>query len=264
MRVASEIKTDIQSRFEKLVGQGIAKGTLIDLYNVAISKAMEDVYQTIEDNKNPHIWSTLSGIRLDDMGTMLNIARKTGELDETYRYRIMNWVLTNEASNETAISDALLSPEYSSNISFYPYTKGSGTATCYVIPRSYDDEIIEKALQEAADKVSKIASPALHVEYVIPTIRPVQLQIFISSGDGDLSLIKSNLEGQIKEYINALAPGEYLEAGVINRMGMEQSHVDYFNVMSIIIDETPIGSIKELQGVDTKMLFDAISWTEGE
>lgn len=229
-----------------------------------LGKTFENVYQEIEDNKNPHIWSSLAGKTLDDTGTFVNCPRKPNEDDANYRYRLMNWVLRNEASNTTAISDELLQMTYASNIDYRPFTKGSGTATCYVIPRTYNKETIANALKEAAERVSKVASPSLHVEYIIPKILGVRLQIYISASNGDIEAIKSNISGKILEYINAIPPQKYLKVGEINKIGVNESGVDYFNVLSLIIDNQTVDSLEVLQGIDTKMLFDEIIWTGDE
>lgn len=262
MKTFSAIKKSIENRLTELTGQEITNGSVIDLYNIALSEHLHDIYQEIENSKNPHLWSKLSGKTLDDMGVMMNMPRKKYEDDETYKYRIMNWILSSEKSNATAISDALLSPVYSSNISFYPYTRGSGTATCYIIPKDYSDKTIEQALIEAESIVKKTASPSLYVEYIIPEVLPVSFQIFISSSSGDIEYIKKNITEEIKSYVNSIAPGKYLEAGVINRIGISQNKVDFFNTMSIIVNKITIPGIKILQELNTKMLFDEIIWTE--
>lgn len=264
MKTASEVLADLKERFEKRVQNTIASGSVLDFFNTSVSETLGDVYKEIEANKNPHLWSKLEGDQLDDMGTMLNLPRKTNEADLSYRYRIMDWVLANEASNETAINDALLNTTYASNIEFKTCTKGCGTATCYVIPKDYTTETISNALKEASDIIKKVADPTIYVEYIIPTIRGVQLQIYISvSDDADLDTIKDNIESEVMEYINTIAPKDYLEVGKINKIGINQPNVDYFSVLSMTINDEVTDSIKVLQELDSKLLFDEIIWTEG-
>ena len=265
MRTASEILQDLKNRFEKRVQNTIAPGSVLDFYNTSVSEALGDVYKEIEANKNPHLWSKLYGKQLDDMATMLNLPRKANEDDLSYRYRLMNWILANEASNETAISDALLYPTYASNIEFKSCTNGCGTATCYVIPRDYSLDTIDKALKEASDVVKRVADPTTYVEYIVPTIRGVRLQIFISvSEDADIEIIKENIRLEIMEYINTIPPREYLEVGKLNKIGIKQPNVDYFNVLSMTINDEVVDSIKVVQALDSKFIFDEIIWTEGD
>ena len=195
---------------------------------------------------------------------MFNLPRKTGESDTSYKYRLQKWLLSAEASNTTAIQNALLNLEYASNVDYQPYTKGAGTGTLYIIPKKYDTETITNAMKEVSDIIQKVADPTLYLEYIVPTIKSVRLQIYLSSENGDLDTIKSNLETNIATYINSIAPNDYLEISAINRIGLNESNVDYFNVTALIIDNIVTSSIKVLQTIDTKMLFDEIVWTGSE
>lgn len=259
MKTSDTIQKDIALRFEDKVLKKTQEGSVIDMYNVAVSETLEEVYQEIEDSKNPHIFTGLTGQALDDTGFWVNCPRKVGEDDQNYIYRLMNWTLKNEASNTTAIQDSLLNLTFASNVDYVPFTKGSGTATCYVIPKFYNSETISGALAEAATIVKKIASPSLFVEYIIPAIRAVKLQVFLDSSE-DLLLIKSNIEQKIKTYINAIPPGQYLKVGEINKIGVNEPNVDYFSVLALIIDDDEEKGIEILQEIDSKFLFDEMIW----
>ena len=260
MKTAEEVRSDILTRFETRISDSIEEGTMIDLFTTVIGSVDEDIYEEIDRNRTPHIWSSLEGQQLDDTGTMLNISRKVGESDANYRYRIMNWVLTNEASNLTAITNALLLPTYASNIEFRPKVYGCGTAVCYVIPKEYTTEYISNSLSEARSIVESVASPSLYVEYIVPQIRGVKLQVYMSSETGDTETIKNNIETNVLEYINNLPPYSYLQVGQINRIGLSESRVDYFNVMSVMIDGVVTDEIAILQDIETKLLYDEIIW----
>lgn len=260
MRTSDTIQKDITLRFEDKTLKKTQEGSVIDMYNVAVGETLEDVYQEIEDSKNPHIFTGLTGQALDDTGFWVNCPRHTGETDANYIYRLMNWMLKNEASNTTAIQDSLLDLEFASNADYVPFTKGSGTATCYVIPKFYDSATISSALAEAAAIVKKIASPSLFVEYIIPAIRGVKFQIFIEASAGDIVLVKSNIEQKVKEYVNAIPPGEFLKVGEVNKIGVNEPTVDYFSVLAVIIDNEEIKDIEILQEIDSKFLFDEMIW----
>ena len=264
IKTAKQIQQDITNNFKTLIGKDIAFGSTIDLYNTAISKIGQDIYTEIENNKTPHIWSYLEGEKLDDTGIWVNLPRKENESDDNYKYRLQKWMLSNEASNTTAIQNALMNLEYASNVDYQPYIKGSGTGVCYIIPKSYDIDIIKKALNEVYTIVKKVASPSLYIEYIIPTVKAVKLQIYISSQKGDLETIKSNLTKDISVYINKIPPNEYLKVGDINKIGINSNNVDYFNVTAVLIDNIVSDKINILQTIDTKMLFDKIIWIEGD
>lgn len=261
MKTAEQVREDILKRFETRVADSVEDGSILDIYTTVLGKEGEDVYNEIERNRTPHIWSSLEGNQLDDMGTMLNIPRKTGESDTNYRYRIMNWVLTNEASNLTAINNALLIPTYASNIEFRPKVFGCGTGVCYVIPKEYTTEYIANSLAEAKNIVESVATPGLYVEYIVPRIKGVTLQIYMTTESGDVDAIHSNIERNVLEYINNLPPYSYMQVGQINRIGITESKVDYFSVLSVLIDGQTISNTAILQDIDTKLLFDEIIWT---
>jgi len=265
IKTSTQIQKDARKNFEELVGDKLQHGSVVDMLLAAIGNEETSVYQEIDNNRTPHVWSSLTGDRLDNTGVMLNLPRKTNESDQNYRFRLMRWVTANEASNERAINDALLLPRYSSNIQFVPMTKGCGTATCYVIPKTYGEQDIKNALVEAKEIVEKTASPSLYVEYIIPKIMGVKFQIYLSVDEkADPATIKKNLSAKILEYVNNIAPNDFLEVGQINKIGILEQDVNYFSVLSVMIDGKTTDSLKILQGLDTKFLFDEIIWSGDE
>ena len=126
----------------------------------------------------------------------------------------------------------------------------------------YEEPYISDALQEAKTKIESICSAGTYVEYIVPTIRNVILEIFMHSDDGDIDAIKKNVAAQIKKYIDGLAPGDYLEIGKINKLGIETPDVNYFNVISLFVDNDETDRIKVLQNIDSKFIFDSIKWID--
>ena len=259
---AQEVQQDIQERFENAIKDKIKEGSVIDMYNAAVSESIGEVYDEIERTKTPHIWSNLQGETLDWTGTWTNLPRKAGESDTNYRYRLKHWTKSNEASNTTAIQNAVMTMQYASNVDYQPFTHGSGTGTCYIIPKEYTAETIMNALAETKDAVKNVASPSLYIEYIIPTVRSVKFEIYIQSEEGDLDVIKKTLEADIAQYVNTIPPKDYLNVGDINRIGINEPFVDYFSVVSLLIDNDPVASTRVLQGIETKLLFDEIIWIE--
>jgi hypothetical protein len=261
MKTAEQVREDILNRFEARVMDSVEEGSILDIYTTVLGKEGKEIYDEIDRNRTPHIWSSLEGQQLDDTGTMLNIPRKTGESDTNYRYRIMNWVLTNEASNLRAINNALLLPKYASNIEFKPKVFGCGTGVCYVIPKEYTVEYITNSLTEAKEIIESVATPGLYVQYIVPQVKGVKLQVYMTTEDGDVDSIRSNIENKVLEYINNIPPYSYLQVGQINRIGVTESKVDYFSVLSVMIDGETVSDTVILQDIDTKLLYDEIVWT---
>jgi hypothetical protein len=258
MRSAEEVYSDIQKRFSDKAGD--EPGVVLGLFTAAVAKEAENIYRTIENNKTPHIWSKLEGQDLDDTGVWVNVPRDVGESDESYRYRLMQWKHLKEGATETAINTALLNPTYAADLQYVPLTNGTGTGTCYVIPKSYTEENITLSLQEAQERIKRTGAAGAYVDYIVPEIRAVSLEIYMETADGDETAIKNQLTARIKQYINSIAPGSYLSVGEINRMGVETTNVDFYSVLSLSIDGNQIAGTKVLQQIDSKFIFDSITW----
>lgn len=259
-KTGDEVQTDIKSRFKNYTGKSFNDGSGMDLFAYAVSKEFEESYSTIENNKNPHIFSRLTGQDLDDTGFMLNIPRELNETDSDYFYRLMNWTLSNEASNDTAIQNSILNLTNASNAKYIPMTKGVGTGSVYIIPNAYDDTTEAAAIKEVKDKINAIATDGLEIEYIIPTLRAVKLLIYVESKKGDLTAIKTAIQASIMSYINGIAPGEYMEVGQINKIGITENLVTYFNVAAVYINNDEVYDTEILQEVETKLIFNEIAW----
>lgn len=256
-----EIYQDLKNDFYHKTEIDIRPGTAIDLYNLAVSGGIEETYEEIEANRNPHIFSRLRGEELDDTGWMLNLPREENEDDQTYLYRITNWILSSQRSNTTAINSALLNLEHSSNARFVPLTNGSGTGTIYIIPNDYSDEQKELAIKEAREKIKDFSSPFSYIDYVIP--RPIRatLHVYMDAGTNDPVSIINILEEKIKEYINNIPPEEKMNKGDINRIGIREPGVQYFNVMQWALEGQVMANISIAQQIHTKLFLDEILWT---
>lgn len=260
----NEVYDSLRSEFESRIKAEIQVGSVIDMFNKVLSEEIGDMYKYIEDSKNPHLFTNTSGKDLDSLGEWVGVSRQKEESDDHYKFRLKNWVRQNEASNTTAIENALLlDTRYASNIQFVPYTHGSGTATCYIIPKEYKEEIISGAMQEAKNMLEKVISPSLYVEYIVPMIRWVKIQCYISTS-GNKEYIKNNIEKSLKTYINSIAPGTKLSIGEILRLGLNEPDVDYFNIVAIYVDEEQVHDTNIIQELETKLLFDEIIWTDEE
>lgn len=260
MRTASEVHSDLRDRFKQRTQKDIRRGGVIDQIFAAESKIVEDAYIEIENNKNPHIWTNLDSVGLDRTGYFVNIPRQENESDNDYMYRIMNWTYTRSTSNITAITDALLNMKYASDAQPFPGIYGAGTISIYIIPKEYSEETIQNAIQEAKERLSYVVDPATYIEYKIPKIKPVKFIAQISSMVGDIEYLKTSIEKQVHDYVNAIAPKDTMSIGKINKIGMEMANVDYFNVIMTYIDDESKTDIFFLQDLDTKFLFDEIIW----
>lgn len=262
VRSAEDISKTIKNDFLGMTDKVYRDGSAIGYFTEAVARSMEDAYNEIERAKNPHIYTNLSGDNLDKMGTFVNVPREKGESDEDYLYRIMNWTYLKAGANLTAVNDSLLNLEYASNAQYYPGIQGAGTGVVYVIPKKYDNDIIAKALKEAKDRIKNVISPESYTEYIVPTPLPVTLVCHLETEAGDMDYLKSLVEKKIKEYIDAIAPNDYLSLGKINRMAMSYDDIDFFSVDGVYIDGTFDANTKIMQELETKFLFQEITWRD--
>lgn len=262
MITAEESYASLLNSFKKKTGHVVQIGSAIDMFFSAVADGFGTAHQTIENNKNPHIYTSLTGSDLDDVGIFVNCPREVNETDATYLYRLMHWVLRTETSNNTAIDDTLYNLTNASYAKFIAKTKGCGTGTVYIIPNSYNDDTISAAIAEVKTKVEAVKDAGIYIEYVVPNVRGVTLYIAMTTTNGDLTQLKFTLSTKIADYVNSIAPGDYLKIGTINKMGCNEINVDYFCVASLVIDGEEIEDTQVLQELKTKFLFDRILWIE--
>lgn len=266
MKTLDEIYNDLKKDFYKNTDIDIEEGTVIDYYNLSVSSMIEKTYEEIENNKTPHIYSSLSGDKLDNIGILCGIARRPNESDKNYSYRILNWNVSNKAANTTSIETALMDLEYASHVTYIPFVFGCGTAAAYIIPKNMNNDIKTLAVQEAKSRLSKVISPSTYIEYIIPKIRKIDLVLLIKSELSDLLTIKELIANDIIKYINNIAPGDYLQIGEINRIGINELNVNYFSVGHLFINDEETGIVSSLQKVESKFLIskENITWLEVE
>lgn len=257
MKTLDDIYKSMKETFFNRTKLEIAEGSVIDNFFNSVSCGIEEAYTEIENNKNPHIFTKLSGSDIDSMGILVGCARRPEEDDKTYLYRMINWNTSNQASNSTAVETALTSMTYASNVTYVPFTQGVGTATAYIIPKKLENS--ELAISETKERLEKVISTGTYVDYVIPTLLPVRLVVYISVTK-DLENIKENISSKVQEYINNIAPGDSLEIGAINKIGVNESNVNYFSLTQIYINNDEYQEISAIQKLEEKFLFDEIIW----
>ena len=261
-RTAEDISKTIKNDFLGLTGKVYRDGSAVGLFTDAVARSMEDAYNEIERAKNPHIYTNLSGSNLDKMGAFVNVPRQTDEADMDYLYRIMNWTYLKAGANLTAVNDSLLNLKYASNAQYYPGIQGAGTGVVYVIPIDYSDDTVAKALAEAQARIKNVISPESYTEYIVPTPLPVTLICHLETEAGDMDYLKGLVNDEIKDYVNAIPPNQYLSLGKINRMAMVHDDVDFFSVDGIYISGTFSSDTKIMQELETKFLFQEITWRD--
>ena len=259
MKSLNDIYNSILDKFTKKTKLEIAKGSVLDSFILASSNAMEDAYKEIENNKNPHIFTNLKGSNIDSMGMLVGCARQSSEDDSNYLYRMLSWNTANQTSNATAIDAAIQNMMYASNVTYVPFTQGVGTATAYIIPKKLDSETMKEAIAETKTRLENVVSKSSYIEYTIPKMLSVNIVSYISILK-DQDNVKKNIEKKIETYINNIIPGDSLNLGVINKIGVNEPNVNYFSVSTIIVNEKEIQDISVIQKLEEKLLYNEIIW----
>lgn len=243
----------------------VAPRSVIDMFFKSIADILKQIYEEIEANKKPYLFTKQEGEELDSTGYFLQCPREEGETDSNYLYRLSNWTQRNASCNQQAILDKCKELKFSSSQNYVPYTKGVGTATLYVIPIDYSDGGIVRALTEAQEKVSMTVSPASILEFKVPEPKYIKVVAYLDVKDGsDKEFIKREILEKIKDYINTIPPGTSLFLGEINNLGLDIENVEYFNVVQIFSNDDEITDFEILQTIEAKFLFDQIIYWEVE
>lgn len=254
-----EIYDSILSTFKSKTNLNIHNGSVIDKYTISIASAIENIYKEIENNKNPHIYTNLSGQDIDSVGILVGCPRRENEDDSSYLYRMLNWNVSNQCGNNIAFETALMNLKYSSIATPIPFTQGVGTSTIYIIPKSLDEKTKELAIEEVKERIENIKPKTSYIEYLIPKILKTSLVIYLSVYR-DEENVKENITKKIEDYINNIAPGEKLELGALNKIGNAELNSNYFSVSSVIIDNKELQDLNIVQKLEEKFVFDAITW----
>lgn len=243
----------------------IESGTVMDMFFLAISDQFKKVYETIEENKKPYIFTEQTEDELDSTGLFVGCPRLDNESDQNYLYRILKWNLRHATCNPTSIDEKCKELKYSKAANYVQYTKGVGTATIYLIPLSYSNEDIELAINEAKEVVSSVINPSSRVEFKVPDPIDMKFVSYLDVKQGfSIEDIKRKIEEQVKTYVNEIKPGDSMYLGTINNIGLDTDGVEYFNVVQIYLNNKEATDFEILQTVKAKFLFNQIIWWDVE
>ena len=260
-----QIYNEIKENFYKRTKVDIEPRSVIDMIIKALADALKVIYQTIEDNKKPYLFTKQSGEELDDTGYFLNCPRLDNETDGNYLYRLSNWVQRNAACNRTAIDDKCKELVYTKAANYVAYTHGVGTGTIYLIPLDYTDAMKQAALNEASYKVGAVIAPTSLVYFEIAEPSFIKLVTYLDVKDGyDKAVAQQTIHAAVKTYINSIAPGDKLYVGDINKIGLNVEGVEYFSVVQLFNNDEELADFELLQTVKAKFLLEEIIWWEVE
>ena len=72
------------------------------------------------------------------------------------------------------------------------------------------------------------------------------------------------ITNKVEQYINGIAPGDYMYLGEINKLGLSVDNVEYFNIIQVYENNEEATDFEILQTTVAKFLFDQIIWWDVE
>ena len=122
-----------------------------------------------------------------------------------------------------------------------------------------------RVINEAVEKVSLVIDPTSRVEFRVPTPIDIRLVAYLDVKDGaDKDSIKMQITNKVEQYINSIAPGDYMYLGEINKLGLSVDNVEYFNIIQVYENDEEATDFEILQTTVAKFLFDQIIWWDVE
>lgn len=247
----------LKAKIQNLLGATIQSHTVIDQFIYGAAEAIDEAYSEIEANKTPHIYSGLKGSRIDGLGMLIGCARYENETDRSYLTRCMAHHTAYQASNMTAILMALTNLEYTSNVSYTPFTQGVGTATIHFIPKNYDN--VELAKKEIAERLKSVTAPDSYIK--LEAAKPVGIEIIAYCVfKEDTQALRDEITQSIKDYINNIPIGDTLSYSAINLIALNITNVKHFNAIAIYVDQKRMHALERIQTIEEKFLFQNLAF----
>lgn len=245
----------LKAKIQNLLGATIQSHTVIDQFIYGAAEAIDEAYSEIEANKSPHIYSGLKGSRIDGLGMLIGCPRYENETDQSYLTRCMAHHTSHQASNKTAILMALTNLEYTSHVSYTPFTQGVGTATIHFIPLDYEN--VDLAKKEINQRLKKVVAPDSYIK--LEAAKPVGIQVVAYCNfKQDTDELREKITQSIKDYINNIPIGETLSYSAINLIALKLESVKHFNTTAIYIDKERMHALERIQTIQEKFLFQNI------
>jgi hypothetical protein len=194
-------------------------GSVLRTMIEAICKEVYSIYEfgdNVEKNVNP---STANDEALDLVGSRIGCIRYESEGNESYRYRISNWIPSKKTCSREAIEEVLMRSPGVSNYSIRNFANGAGSFTVYIqaIQGSDADYVASQIMAE----LQSIVAEGIVVDVVIPKIVIVDIDMTLNSGV-DASQIGA-AKRAIEDYVTSIKFEDNLEKSRINQISMNSS-----------------------------------------
>lgn len=212
---------------DELQGAGIDQnaGSVARLLVSIMNKHLSTFYDTLKINHAQAFVSTAKDIFLDYIGQLLDCERLEEEAndDDAYRYRITKQIQVVASANRMAIRLAALSVEGVQDVILKRFTHGTGSFSVYVV--SEDPVTSDELLDAVQEKIDEVEAYGVRGEVFRPILKNVEMKLRLvfrnTVPDLDRKLTISQVQEELKNYINGLNTGDSIIMTDINRLATD-------------------------------------------
>lgn len=187
-------------------------GSIVRLLLACVNSVLADCYNQLKTAHLGSFVSTAEGEFLDLLGDIIHCARRSGESDEEYRYRITSQTLVDAAANRTALRLAALSVDGVRDVLLSEYAGGAGSLALYVVIDDLEQQ--ENILSEVSEAVEEVRGNGIRVEILTPRLIRIGLRLGAVLRGGvpehERAAVLFTLSEAAADYVNSLYPGKPL------------------------------------------------------
>lgn len=188
-------------------------GGIARLFLAIVNEKLAEIHA----NMNTALMSTMishaNAEALDALGAIVNCERRLDEIDDNYRYRIVNQIHAAATANQSAIRMAALSVDGVKDIIIKKYIRGTGSFGVYLVT---DEPTPSDAMIQAVEAaILPVIAEGVRVEIFKPVLLPVEITIKVyidkRASEADKKSILTNGTYELREYINSRNVGESID-----------------------------------------------------
>lgn len=228
---------------EKLKANGFntEKGSIVNLFTNIINGVLATAYKTLEKFHLNCFLSTADSESLNDMAYKKGFSRKSGETDDSLRYRISIADRVNASCNFTSIRQTILNHfDNVYEVKLVNFTQGAGSCSIYI--HSADQS--ETELKKIIDKVTPILPCGVAIRIQYPRISWLKLKIKINTnatGEPDKIDMKRLALNNIEQLFTS-SKSSYIVSyyDIINAITSSHELINSASILESTIDDTQI------------------------
>ena len=206
--------------------------SLISVMIEAISLEISSMYDSIDQLESQNVVSTANESYLDLIGNSIGAYRGSSD-DDSYRYKIINWITNSRTSGKSAVEEAIQNNDNVYDYSIINLAYGAGTFAVHVQVK--DNADVETTIAELESSIEAIVAEGVYFKVVYPKDVPVEISI-IAIGSID-SQTKAIIKAAIRVYITSVKSGTSMyKANIESAIIGSSANVTTARVTSLKID----------------------------